>query len=173
MDRAGQQTRSAVETFNDFVLKDLWPNFLPMYRGNYSIFGSPVMFTKVMWDTSFYWALPSQLLFRKLLTEPDALREFHPIALEFHELQLKMQQCFRDWAAYAKGPSEYTFVEYSKVPICAELHLDLLKDKTRDRCFADMRRNLGRLREWSNALAKEVYGTPSAARHDSEAHAPL
>lgn len=174
LDRGGALTPKIADTFNEFLLKSMWPNFIAMYRNNYGVFGNaPVMFTKVVWDTSFYWALPTQLLFRGLIAEPEALETFRPIAQRFHGIQCKMQQCFRDWAKFARGPDSYVFVEYSKAPICAELHLDLLKEKSADQCFRDMRRNVDRMEQWCETLTRQVYGTSAGSVVPAEAPAPL
>jgi flavin-dependent dehydrogenase len=157
LDREGRLTADVAQTYNRLLLEDLWPNYLAMYEDNYPIFGNaPAMCTKVMWDTSFYWALPSQLLFRGLLTNEDAVAEFHPIAARFLDIQRRMQACFRAFASHATPPDKYLFVEYSKVPICAELHLDLLTDKTTDQCFHDMRRNVDRFEDWAGTFEHEV-----------------
>jgi flavin-dependent dehydrogenase len=157
LDRQGGLTEDVADTYNRLLLEDLWPNYLALFNDQYPIFGhAPAMFTKVLWDTSFYWALPCQLLFRGLLTNEDAAAEFHPIATRFHGLQTRMQACLRDFAARAAQPEEYMFVEYSKVPICAQLHLDLLTEKTADQCFADMRRNVDRFEAWVESFEQEV-----------------
>ncbi|MRH88378.1 hypothetical protein GFY24_13140 [Nocardia sp. SYP-A9097] len=157
LDRKGRLTAEVAGTFNRLMLDDMWPNYLGMYHRNYSIFGSaPAMFTKVMWDTSFYWALPSQLLFRGLLGNTDAADEFHPIATRFKGIQSRMQANLRAFGAQAPQPDKYLFVEYSKVPICAQLHLDLLTEKTADQTFRDMRRNVDRLEAWAESFEQEV-----------------
>ncbi|WP_084505363.1 NAD(P)/FAD-dependent oxidoreductase [Nocardia harenae] len=159
LDRRGRLTAEVAETYNRLLLEDLWPNYLAMYHDNYAIFGNaPAMFTKVLWDTSFYWALPSQLLFRGLLTSPDAVAEFHPIATRYHGIQQRMQAALRTFGTQAAQPEKYLFVEYSKVPICAELHLDLLTEKSADRCFRDMRRNVDRLESWADSFEREIAG---------------
>ncbi|MEV6559387.1 NAD(P)/FAD-dependent oxidoreductase [Nocardia sp. NPDC051756] len=168
LDRKGQLTQDVAQTYNKLLLDDLWPNYLAMYNGNYPIFGhAPAMFTKVMWDTSFYWALPSQMLFRGLLKSPDAAAEFHPIASRFHGIQTRMQSNLRAFAAQAPQPDKYLFVEYSKVPICAQLHLDLLTDKTAEQTFRDMRRNVDRLESWADSFEREI-----AARIELPVRAP-
>ncbi|MBF6328237.1 NAD(P)/FAD-dependent oxidoreductase [Nocardia transvalensis] len=157
LDRKGKLTAEVADTYNRLLLEDLWPNWLPVYLDNYPIFGSaPAMFTKVLWDTSFYWALPSQLLFRRLLANEDAAAEFHPIATRFRGIQLRMQESLRTCAAQAAQPEKYLFLEYSKAPLLAELHLDLLTDKTADQCFRDMRRNVDRLESWAGAFEQEL-----------------
>jgi len=157
LDRKGRLTADVAQAYNRLLLEDLWPNYLAMYLDNYPIFGNaPAMFTKVLWDTSFYWALPSQLLFRGLLTSEDAAAEFHPIAERYRGIQSRMQACLRAFASQAAQPDKYLFVEYSKVPICAQLHLDLLTDKSAEKCFRDMRRNVDRLESWAESFEKEV-----------------
>ncbi|MCP9620395.1 NAD(P)/FAD-dependent oxidoreductase [Nocardia otitidiscaviarum] len=157
LDRAGRLTADVAATYNRLMLEDLWPNYLAMYHENYPSFGSaPAMFTKVMWDTSFYWALPSSLLFHGLIANEDAAAEFHPIATRFQGIQHRMQANLRAFAAQAPQPDKYLFVEYSKIPICAQLHLDLLTDKTATQAFRDMRRNVDRLEAWAESFEQEV-----------------
>jgi flavin-dependent dehydrogenase len=161
LDRQGRLTPDVARAYNRLMLEDLWPNYLALYNDNYPIFGNAAaMFTKVLWDTSFYWALPSQMLFRDLLTDEAAIEEFHTIASRYHDIQLRMQACLRRFAAHASQPDKYLFVEYSKVPICAELHLDLLTEKSADQCFRDMRRNVDRFEAWAESFEEEV------AKHD-------
>jgi flavin-dependent dehydrogenase len=157
LDREGRLTADVARLYNRLVLEDLWPNYLAMFHDNYPIFGNaPAMFTKVLWDTSFYWALPAQLLFRGLLTNEDAVAEFHPIASTFRGIQSRMQANLRAFGSRAAQPEEYLFVEYSKVPVCAQLHLDLLTEKSAERCFRDMWRNVDRLRSWAESFEQEV-----------------
>ena len=159
LDRKSALTPAITDQFNRFVLEDLWNNYLAMYHDTYQVFGNAtVMFTKAAWDVCYYWGLPCQMLFRKLMVEPWALEQYRPIAAAFHPIQKKMQQCFRDWARVAPLPSQYLFVEYSKIPICAELHIDLLREEDPTRCFQNMRRTVARLEEWADSLAAEVYG---------------
>lgn len=161
LDRERRLTADVADTYNRLVLEDLWPNYLSLFHDSYPGFGNaPAMFTKVLWDTSFYWALPCQLLFRELLANEEAAAEFHPIATRFHGIQSRMQASIRDFASRATQPDDYLFVEYSKVPICAQLHLDLLTEKSADQCFADMRRNVDRLGSWADAFAGEVAALP-------------
>jgi hypothetical protein len=162
LDREGRLTADVAETYNRLLLEDLWPNYLALFHDNYPMFGNaPAMFTKVLWDTSFYWAIPSQMLFRGLLTNEDAVAEFHPIAQRYRAIQTRMQARLRDFATRAAQPEEYLFVEYSKVPICARLHLDLLTEKSADQCFADMRRNVDRFEAWLESFEEEVAGLPA------------
>ncbi len=169
LDRSGKLTPEVSRTYNQLMLDDMWPNYLGMYHQNYGIFGSaPAMFTKVMWDTSFYWALPSQLLFRDLIGNEEAAAEFHPIATRFKGIQARMQANLRAFGAQAAQPDKYLFVEYSKVPICAQLHLDLLTDKTPDQTFRDMRRNVDRLESWAESFEQEV-----AKRYDLPEREPV
>lgn len=161
LDREGRLTADVAQAYNRLLLEDLWPNYLALFHDNYPIFGNaPAMFTKVLWDTSYYWALPSQMLFRGLLTNEDAIAEFHPIASRYHGIQLRMQACLRDFASRAVQPETYLFVEYSKVPICAQLHLDLLTDKSAEQCFRDMRRNVDRFEAWVESFEQEVANLP-------------
>ncbi|AKJ27306.1 NAD(P)/FAD-dependent oxidoreductase [Caldimonas brevitalea] len=157
MDHAGQLTEEAVSRFNRFVLDDVAGNYLVLYRGLYKAFGSaPVMFTKVLWDTCFYWALPCQMMFRELLTDAGALNEFHEIAQQYLALNQRVQAAFLEWAPAAVEPERYTFVEYSKTPICAGLHLELIKDKTPEECFSDMRAHVRRFGEWADQILREA-----------------
>ncbi|QIS12390.1 NAD(P)/FAD-dependent oxidoreductase [Nocardia arthritidis] len=157
LDRQGRLTADVARIYNRLLLEDLWPSYLSIYHDNYPIFGNaPAMFTKILWDTSYYWALPAQLLFRGLLTDEDATAEFHPIAARYHGIQSRMQACLRIFASRAADPDRYLFVEYSKVPICTRLHLDLLTDKTAERCLRDMRCEVDRFESWAEQFEKEV-----------------
>ena len=168
LDRERRLTADVAQTFNQLLLDDLWPNYLAMFLDNYPMFGhAPAMMTKVLWDTSFYWALPSQLLFRGLVGSEDAAAEFHPIAQSFRGIQSQMQASLRTFASRAPQPDEYLFVEYSKVPICAQLHLDLLTDKSADQCFGDMRRNVDRFAAWAESFEQEVASLPGAKAADA------
>ncbi|MFF3223073.1 NAD(P)/FAD-dependent oxidoreductase [Nocardia suismassiliense] len=157
LDRKGRLTEAVADTYNQLLLEDLWQSYFPVYLNNYPIFGhAPAMFTKVIWDTSFYWALPAQLLFRGLIANEDAAAEFHPIAQRFHGIQQRMQANLRAFATQTRPTDEYMFLEYSKEPICTQLHLDLITDKTADRCFRDMRRNVDRLESWAGSFEREL-----------------
>jgi flavin-dependent dehydrogenase len=165
LDLAGKLTQRVVDRFNRFVIDDVNANFVQIYRDNYVCFGStPVMFTKIFWDTCFYWALPCQMLFQKLLVEPDALDEFHEISQDYYPINERMQAHFRRWAPVAKEPKGYVLAEWGKVPIAAELHLELLKKKSREQCFRDMRRHVDRLGQWAEKIIS-ASAVPVAQTH--------
>lgn len=160
LDRAGRLTEEVTDTFNRLVLEDLWSNYLPIYLDNYPIFGhAQAMTTKVVWDTSFYWALPSQLFFRGLMADEYAVAEFHPIAQRFCDIQKRMQANLHAFAAQTQPSDEYQFVEYKEQAFCAELHLDLLTEKSANQCFSDMRRNVDRLESWAGEFEQELAKT--------------
>jgi hypothetical protein len=169
LDQAGQLTEDAVARFNRFILDDVAMNYVTLYRDLYKAFGAtPTMFTKVIWDTCFYWALPCQMLFRNLLVDPDALDEFHEIAQQYHALNQRVQAAFQDWAPIADEPEQYVFVEYAKAPICAALHLELARDKSREECFRDMRAHVKRFHEWGEQIVSDVASLRDSARVAAE-----
>ena len=156
LERQGELTTEIVEKFNRYILKDLTQLFIQMYKDNYEVFGSTaVMFTKVVWDTCFYWAFPTQMMFQGLLTEPKYIDEFSKISNEFLEIQEKMQAFFREWGPRTNEPDSYTFTDYAKIPFCAGLHLELLNQKSPEKTFADMRENIKHFREWYQATVRQ------------------
>ena len=40
LDRKGQLNKETADLFNQYMLEDMWKNFLPVYRGNYMLFDS-------------------------------------------------------------------------------------------------------------------------------------
>ena len=165
LDQQGKLTATATDRFNRFLLDDLVPNFLPLYQDNYQVFHSTaVMTSKVIWDTCFYWALPCPMLFGGHLVDLQALDDFHELAQQFRPIQQRTQDAFREWGTFAREPREYLFTDYSKLPMCARLHLDLLARRSRVDCMREMRKNISAFAAWSRQIVASVEKSAASAR---------
>ncbi len=157
LNRRRELTDTITDRFNRFLLGDLVPNFLPLYQDNYRTFRSTaVMTTKVIWDTCFYWALPCPMLFGGHLVDPQALDDFHELAERFEPIQQRTQAAFRQWGTFAQEPKGYLFTDYSKLPMCARLHLDLLAKRSRVDCMREMKKNITAFDAWSKQIVAAV-----------------
>ena len=75
-----------------------YENALALYRGQYPIFGNPlVMPLKIMWDYTFYWGLLAPVFFGGRQSALSLMNRLKPAFAQGRALNLGMQALFRDW----------------------------------------------------------------------------
>lgn len=120
------------------VFLTLFQNNLITYRDQYPLFGNPrIMALKFVWDYAVYWGFPALLFFSGKLTDVGFIQQLSKGIEEIRDMNLKMQQFFRDW--YAADPNvnaESAFVDQSEVEIMTRLNAEL-REKLSD---ADLRK---------------------------------
>ncbi len=126
------------------VFLTLFQNNLLTYRDQYPLFGNPrIMALKFVWDYAVYWGFPALLYFNGKLTDVGFIQSLAKGIEEIREMNLKMQQFFRDWhQADRTVRAEPAFVDQSQIELMTRLNAEL-RDKLDDAAlkarFADER----------------------------------
>lgn len=135
------------------VYFSLYRNMLPMYTGQYAIFGNAeVMPIKVLWDYTYYWGVMCQLYFQNKLVDISAMGRLQKPLEAVQKLNVAMQDFLRAWDAGGRTPDERRMLDQSSLPWFAELNRSL-NDTLDDAQFTErLRLNLAQL----DALALQI-----------------
>lgn len=125
-DLAGRSIEHLAPTLQSVFLT-LFQNNLLSYRDQYPLFGNPrIMALKFVWDYAVYWGFPALLYFNGKLTDIGFIQSLAKGIEEIREMNLKMQQFFRDW--YEADPTvraESAFVDQSEIELLTRLNAEL------------------------------------------------
>ena len=128
-DFAGHSLEHLAPTLQSVFLT-LFQNNLATYRDQYPLFGNPrIMALKFVWDYAVYWGFPALLYFNGKLTDVGFIQQLSKGIEEIRDMNLKMQQFFRDW--YAADPevnADAAFVDQNEIEIMTRLNAELRQD---------------------------------------------
>lgn len=140
-DLAGGSIERLAPTLQSVFLT-LFQNNLITYRDQYPLFGNPrIMALKFVWDYAVYWGFPALLYFNQKLTEVGFIQSLSHGIEEIRDMNLKMQQFFRDW--YEADPhvdAGRAFVDQSEIELMTRLNAELreqVDDETLKQRFRD------------------------------------
>jgi flavin-dependent dehydrogenase len=124
-DRAGR----AVALFADIyqsVYFSLYRTMLPIYSGQYAIFGNAeVMPVKVLWDYAYYWGVMCQLYFHGNLTDVSAMGRMQQPLAAVQQLNVALQDFLRVWDLAGRAPDGPRMLDQASLPWFAELNRSL------------------------------------------------
>ena len=124
-DRAGGLTEMYATAYEK-VYFSLYQNMLPLYVGQYKIFGdAEVMPVKVLWDYAFYWGLMCQLFFQNRLTDIVTMGRMGKIFVAVEKLNVAMQAFLRRWSEVSKRNNPAQMLDQSRLAWFAELNRGL------------------------------------------------
>lgn len=125
-DRQGMAIEQDAELYNRIYL-DTFHSFLRTYAGQYPLMGNAQVLTaKVAWDFSIYWGVNALLFFHNRSQDLLMWQALRHVLARFDNLNLRMQQFFRDWDAQSLHQQwTPTFVNYMEVKFVHELHIRL------------------------------------------------
>jgi len=135
------------------VYFSLYRNMLPMYTGQYAIFGNAeVMPIKVLWDYTYYWGVMCQLYYQNKLIDISAMGRLQKPLEAVQQLNVALQDFLRAWDAGGRTPDTARMLDQSTLPWFAELNRSL--NDTLDKAQFDerLRLNLAQL----DALALQI-----------------
>lgn len=151
-DRRRGLTSELVDRYNGLMLL-FQRAFTEVFRDLYPMFGkSRVMTAKVVWDNASYWAFVCPVLFQDLLTKPETLDRYGALFERFYQLNLRVQQLFRDWGRQTRDPRGYGYLGYADFAIAVRNHLDLPIRKSPARILDEIEQNLDRFAAWAQVL---------------------
>jgi flavin-dependent dehydrogenase len=151
-DLAGRPVAMYADIYQS-VYFSLYRNMLPMYTGQYAIFGNAeVMPIKVLWDYTYYWGVMCQLHFQNKLIDISAMGRLQKPLEAVQQLNVAMQDFLRAWDAGGRTPDVARLLDQSSLPWFAELNRSL--NDTLDKAQFDerLRLNLAQL----DALALQI-----------------
>lgn len=130
-----------VEAFNHFYLT-LTNNLMQLFNGAYHIFDKAhVMMAKLYWDTGYYWGFFAPLSFFKVFQNPELLSRMDYMKKTL-EMNLRMQQLFKDWA---RMPSKTKAPDFTRYPhlysYLSRAHVELSRNKSQRRALRDIEKN--------------------------------
>ena len=145
-------TDAAVEQSNATMLM-LHRAFTEVFRDQYPTFGrAKVMTAKIIWDNASYWVFVCQAFFQDIFFDDDSLDRYSRVFDRFYQLNLRVQQLFRDWAALGRDGSGYDYLGYADFPVAARSHLELARKMRPRRLLEWLESNLERFRAWAIVL---------------------
>ena len=155
-DRAGGDLRRAARLY-ELLFRSFYDNMLPIYQGQYALFGSPwAMSQKVVWDYTYYWSVLAPLFFHDRLHDErllaDAAADLQACAL----LNQGMQRWLRA-AADAHGavmPRAPGFHDHTRIDWFRRLNARL----TQPADGHDVRRQMAEAPRAMAALARDILG---------------
>lgn len=160
MERSGKGIAAYTRLY-DQIYHQLFNIHLSLYEGQYHFFGDgKVMVPKIIWDFSYYWCIPATLFFQNRITDPHLFAQFQQQLAEANDLNLQVQQTFRDWHKADNSEAPSNFVNLPKVTFMRQLNTEL-QDQLNDEQFK--KRMIDNL-EFLKDLAAEIINTSTAAK---------
>jgi flavin-dependent dehydrogenase len=145
-------TREAVAQ-SDATMRMLQRAFTEVFRDQYPTFGrAKVMTAKVVWDNASYWVFVCQAFFQDIFLDDEYLGRYGQAFEKFYQLNLRVQQLFRDWTAKSRDLSGYDYLGYADFPVAVRSHLELGNQKTPRRFLEWIELNLDRFTAWAIVL---------------------
>ena len=125
-DLEGESLRLIAPRYQGLFLQ-LFQDNLRTYQDQYPIFGNPrAMSLKYVWDYAIYWGFPALLYFNDKLTDPGFFSRVGETIESIRQLNIQMQQFFRDWdAADTNQPAATSFINQNEITILSQLNGEL------------------------------------------------
>jgi len=134
-DQAGRPVGMYADIYQS-VFFQLYGNMLPLYTGQYRLFGNPVVMpVKVLWDYTYYWGVMCQLFYQGKLTDVPAMGRLQKPLAAIQTLNVAVQAFVRDWDAAGRTSDSPQMLDQSSMPWFAELNRSLT-DKLDSEAFA-------------------------------------
>ena len=145
-------TPAAVEQ-SDATLRMLQRAFTEVFRDQLPTFGrTKTMTAKILWDNASYWVFVCQAFFQDIYFDDEYLERYRRAFEQFYQLNLRVQQLFRDWTARGRDVAGYDYLGYADFPVAVRSHLELAQKKTPRRFLEWIEVNLDRFTAWGMVL---------------------
>jgi hypothetical protein len=127
--------------------------FTEVFRDQLPTFGcTKVMTAKVVWDNASYWVFVCQAFFQDIYFDDEYLERYCREFEKFYQLNLRVQQLFRDWTARGRDVSGYDYLGYADFPVAVRSHLELGQKKSPRRFLEWLEVNQDRFNAWGIVL---------------------
>jgi flavin-dependent dehydrogenase len=168
-DRAAEPIDAYVGVYESLYFS-FYESTLAMYRGQYDLFGDPLLMPlKVAWDYTYYWGVLAPLFCGGRIADLTVMARLRKDLARAKAFNAAMQDFLRAW--HEASPSDNTgsarLLDQSALPWFAELNRALADQLDTPAFLQRMRFNIGRL----EALAREFreQGSADAALAHSSA----
>jgi len=105
-----------------------------------------------VWDNASYWVFVCQAIFQDIFENDEYLDRYARLFEQFYQLNLRVQQLFRDWTALGRDDAGYDYLGYADFPVAVRSHLELAQKKTPRRFQEWLEVNLDRFTAWAYVL---------------------
>ncbi len=151
-DLAGRPVAMYADIYQS-VYFSLYRTMLPIYTGQYAIFGNAeVMPVKVLWDYTYYWGVMCQLFFQNKLCDVSAMGRLQQPLEAVQKLNVAVQGFLRTWDAAGRTPDAARMLDQATLPWFAELNRGLNDTLDAAQFSERLRLNLAQL----DALALQI-----------------
>ena len=110
------------------MYKSFFESTMSLYEHQYPGFGDTrLMVVKTTWDYAYYWSVLTWLYFRNVMTDIDFLRDIQPRLIAMRELNMTMQQAFRQRATgQRQDEGRGRFFDQTAIPVLYDLNAALV-----------------------------------------------
>jgi flavin-dependent dehydrogenase len=137
----------------------LYQNMLPIYTGQYRIFGNAeVMPVKVLWDYTYYWGVLCQLYYQNKLTDITAMGRLQKTLSSVQKLNVAVQDFLRAWDLAGRRPDRPRMLDQAAMDWFAELNRGLADELTPEQFQARLRDHLGKLDTMALQIVAQAQG---------------
>jgi flavin-dependent dehydrogenase len=151
-DRSGRPASMYADIYQSIYFS-LYQNMLPMYAGQYRMFGnSEVMPIKVLWDYTYYWGIVCQLYFQKKLWDVSAMGRLQKGLATVQKLNVAIQDFLRAWDAAGRTEDAPRMLDQASMEWFAELNRSL----TDELDFAALQARLVKNLEMMDRIALQI-----------------
>lgn len=144
-------------------------DWLNIFENQYPIMGNTrVMMSKIIWDTSRYWAGNGWLYFHDMFGRLAEFPEIRERLAGFHRTTARAQQFFREWHGADRSSTTDPFVRYYDLDFMRRLHVGMSEDLPDDELPARFATNIRFMEQLTGQLVSTVM-SEFRARPESEA----
>ena len=144
-DRAGRPVSMYADIYQSIYFS-LYQNMLPMYAGQYRMFGNAeVMPIKVLWDYTYYWGIVCQLYFQKKLWDVSTMGRMQKSLAAVQKLNVAIQDFLRAWDAAGRSDDTPRMLDQASMEWFAELNRSLTDELDKNALNARLAANLERM----------------------------
>ena len=155
-DIAGEHIAARANVYEQLYMS-FYRSTLALYEGQYPLFGNlPVMSVKIIWDYAYYWGVLAPLFISGKLTELNFMARLRSGLQGAQQLNIRMQQFFRDWHAACPTSAAASHVDQAKIDWLAQLNRELVCGEEDERLRTRIERNLHMLDELVAEIVDEV-----------------
>jgi hypothetical protein len=157
-DLAGRPVSMYADIFQSIYFS-LYQNMLPIYTGQYRIFGNAeVMPVKVLWDYTYYWGVMCQLYYQNKLWDISAMGRLQKPLAAVQKLNVAVQDFLRAWDLAGRRPDQPRMLDQAAMGWFAELNRGLTDELTAAQFQARLQDHLGKLDTMALQIVAQAQG---------------
>jgi flavin-dependent dehydrogenase len=155
-DLEGGSIEAMAQDFNKLYL-GIYESYLNTFEGQYGIFGnSQVMTAKIVWDATVYWSFVAFLICHNRICDLPFMGSIRPLIERFLELQVEMQQFFRQWHQQEPRQWKKGFIQFQETAFLRKLNFNLAARMDDDQLRCQMQENIALLESLSASMRQKA-----------------